>query len=76
MQSQNPISQHTGDAPPPRNYSTAEAAEVLKVKPQTLRIALCRKGHYAGVKPHKLPSRFLAWSADEIDAIARGEVAA
>lgn len=75
MQSQSPISQRTDYASILRNYSTAEAAEILKVKPQTLRAALCRDGHYAGVKPHKLPSRFLAWSADEIDAIVRGEVA-
>ena len=75
MQSQSPISQRTGYASILRNYSTAEAAEILKVKPQTLRAALCRDGHYAGVKPHKLPSRFLAWSADEIDAIVLGEVA-
>ena len=70
MHSQNPTSQHTGCASP-RNYSTAEAAEALKVKPQTLRAALCNNGHYAGVKPRKLPSRFLAWPADEIDAIVR-----
>lgn len=73
----------TSPPPPPRtdyasilrNYSTEEAAAILKVKPQTLRAALCRDGHYAGVKPRKLPSRFLAWNADEIDAIVRGEVA-
>ena len=76
MHSQNPTSQHTGCASAPRNYSTAEAAEVLKIKPQTLRAALCNNGHYAGVKPRKLPSRFLAWPADEIDAIVRSEVAA
>ena len=75
MQSQSPISQRTGYASILRNYSNAEAAEILKVKPQTLRAALCRDGHYAGVKPHKLPSRFLAWGSDEIDAIVRGEVA-
>lgn len=58
-----------------RNYSTEEAAALLKVRPQTLRAAVCRDGHYAGVKPRKLPSRFLAWPAEAIDAIARGEVA-
>ena len=58
-----------------KTLSTEQAAAALHIKPQTLRAALCRDGHYAGVKPHKLPSRFLAWSADEIDAIVRGEVA-
>ncbi|NMG73710.1 hypothetical protein [Aromatoleum diolicum] len=58
-----------------RTYSTEQAAAVLHVRPQTLRAALCRAGHYAGVMPIKLPSRFLAWPADQIEAIARGEVA-
>ena len=58
-----------------RNYSTDEAAAILKVRPQTLRAALCRDGHYAGVRPHKLPSRFLAWPADQIERLAAGEVA-
>ena len=69
MQSQSPISQRTDYASTPRIYSTAEAAEVLKIKPQSLRAALWRDGHYAGVKPQKLPSRFLAWPADEVDAV-------
>lgn len=55
-----------------RNYSTEEAAALLKVRPQTLRAAVCRDGHYAGVRPHKLPSRFLAWPADQIDALLTG----
>ena len=58
-----------------RTYSTEEAAAVLKVKPQTLRAALCRDGVYFGVRPVKRPNRFLAWPADQIDALARGEVA-
>lgn len=58
-----------------RNYSTEEAAALLKIRPQTLRASVCRAGHYAGVKPRKLPSRFLAWPADAIDALVRGEVA-
>lgn len=57
-----------------RNYSTEEAAVLLKVKPQTLRAAVCRSGHYAGIKPRKLPSRFLAWPAEAIDALLNGEV--
>lgn len=58
----------------PRAYSTEEAAALLQILPQSLRAALCRDGHYAGIRPRKLPSRFLAWPADQIDAIARGEV--
>jgi len=65
------------DAPPAaRTYSTEQAAAALHVRPQTLRAAVCRAGHYAGVKPYKLPSRFLAWPAEAIDRLTAGEVAA
>lgn len=53
--------------------STAEAARRLLVKPATLRVSLCSKGHYFGVRPHKLPSGRLLWPADEIDRLVSGE---
>lgn len=58
-----------------RTYSTEEAAAVLKVRPQTLRAAICRDGHYFGVRPQKARNRFLMWDASRIDAIVNGEVA-
>ena len=58
-----------------RFYSTEEAAAALKVRPQTLRAAVCRDGHYFGVRPQKARNRFLMWEAAEIDALLRGEVA-
>lgn len=58
-----------------RNYSTEEAAAALKVKPQTLRAALCRDGAYQGVRPLKARNRFLIWPAAQIDALLDGEVA-
>lgn len=58
-----------------RSYSTDEAAAVLHIRPQTLRAALCREGHYFGLRPNKLPSRFLAWPADDVDALANGDAA-
>jgi RNA polymerase sigma factor (sigma-70 family) len=58
---------------PRRAYSTEEAAGLLQIQPQSLRAALCRDGHYAGIVPRKLPSRFLAWPADQVDAIVRGK---
>jgi len=59
-----------------RTYSTEQAAAALHIRPQTLRAAVCRAGHYGGVRPHKLPSRFLAWPAEAIDRLTAGEVAA
>lgn len=39
------------------------------VKPSTIRSALCRNGHYMGVRPLKLPNRFLAWPDDAVERI-------
>ncbi|MBC9070603.1 hypothetical protein IAI53_01350 [Thauera sp. CAU 1555] len=64
------------DAPltPESTYSTEQAAAILHIRPNTLRVALCRDGAYMGVHPIKRANRFLAWPANEIDALARGEV--
>ena len=70
-----PTSRRTDYASILRTYSTKEAAAVLKVRPQTLRSAVCRDGAYYGVRPVKRANRFLAWPVDQIDALARGEVA-
>ena len=58
-----------------RTLSTEQAAAVLKVKPQTLRAALCRDGHYFGVRPQKARNRFLMWDASAVEALLNGEVA-
>ena len=75
MQTQNTIPHAwRNDAPSSdRTYSTEQAAAILHIRPQTLRAALCRDGAYMGVRPVKRANRFLAWPADGIDAIARGE---
>lgn len=61
--------------PHTRKLDTAEAAAVLRVKPQTLRRALCIQGHYMGMRPVKLPSGRLLWSADALERLTSGEVA-
>lgn len=53
--------------------STEEAAARLKIKPQTLRAALCRSGHYLGARPLKSANRFLLWSGEEIERLAQGQ---
>lgn len=58
-----------------RTLSTEQAAAILKVKPQTLRAALCRDRHYMGLRPSKLPNRFLLWDASSVEALLNGEVA-
>lgn len=49
--------------------STEALAAALAIKPQTLRAAVCRAGHYCGVRPSKAPNRFLYWPADAVERI-------
>lgn len=58
-----------------RTLSTEQAAAALHVRPQTLRAALCRDGHYFGIRPTKTPNRFLLWPADAVERVISGEVA-
>ena len=76
MQAQTIPTTWRNDAPPARrSYSTEQAAAALHVRPQTLRAALCRDGHYFGVRPVKLPNRMLAWPCEAIERLTAGEVA-
>jgi hypothetical protein len=70
-----PTTKRTDIASILRTYSTEEAAAVLKVKPQTLRAAVCRDGSYFGLRPQKARNRFLMWDAAAVDALLNGEVA-
>lgn len=77
MQAQTIPTAWRNDAPlAARTLSTEQAAAALHIKPQTLRAALCRDGHYCNVRPLKLANRFLAWPADQIARLTAGEVAA
>lgn len=57
----------------PRKITTAEAAAKMRNRPQTWRASYCRDGHFHGLIPVKLPSRWLLWDADEVDALIAGE---
>lgn len=57
------------DTKPPRVYTTAEAAAITRHQPTTYREELCRKGHFQGVVPIKLPSGGLRWPAAAIEAL-------
>lgn len=43
---------------------TETFAAQLGVRSQSVRHALCVRGHYMGVRPIKLPNRLLRWPAD------------
>lgn len=49
--------------------STEELAALLRLKPATLRSALCLNGHYFGLRPRKLPNGRLLWPADAIEKL-------
>lgn len=49
--------------------TTEQFAEKLHVKPNTVRSALCRTGSYMGIRPVKLPNRFLAWPDDAVERL-------
>ena len=49
--------------------STEELAGLLRLKPQSLRAALCRDGSYFGLRPRKLPNGRLLWPADAVERL-------
>lgn len=51
------------------SYSTHQAARLLSVAPETLRVAISRLGAYRGVKPRKVGSRWL-WPRAEVLALS------
>jgi hypothetical protein len=50
----------------PNFYRTDAVADLVGIKPQTIRAALCRDGHYYGLKPIKLPNRLLVWNVEDV----------
>lgn len=57
--------------------TTEEFAAQVGVKPQSIRVQLCRRGSYFGIRPTKLPNRRLLWPADAKERLLRlaGEAA-
>ena len=41
--------------------TTSEFADFVRVRPESIRHALCTKGHYLGQVPTKLPNGRLLW---------------
>lgn len=54
-------------------FSTEGLAELAKIQPASIRSALCKQGHWMGMKPIKLPNRRLLWDADEVQRVLNGE---
>lgn len=52
--------------------STEELAVLGKVLPQSIRAAVCRNGHWLGLRPVKLPNRRLLWDANDASRVLNG----
>jgi hypothetical protein len=59
-----------------RPLTTEELAELLRVKPQTIRAGLCRHGHYFGVRPAKAPNGRLLWPSNAVDVLLGNQAGA
>lgn len=55
------------------HYTTEHVANRAQLQPQTLRAALCRHGHWCGIRPIKLPNRRLMWPTAEVEALLSGK---
>ncbi len=54
------------------DLNTDELAGLLRVRPQTIRAGLSKRGHYCGLIPKKLPNRLLLWSASAVEQLLEG----
>ncbi len=51
-------------AKPEYNLSTYALAQIAQVKPESIRVHLCRTGTYFGLIPKKLPNGRLTWPSN------------
>lgn len=56
----------------PSNLTTDAFAARLGIKPQSVRVRLCRTGSYFGVRPLKAPSGRLLWPAASPEQLLSG----
>ncbi|WP_199671302.1 hypothetical protein [Salinisphaera sp. Q1T1-3] len=49
--------------------STEALSRATGLKPESIRVRLCRTGSYYGIKPRKLPNGRLLWPADSVDRL-------
>ncbi|AJC20398.1 DNA-binding protein [Pandoraea pulmonicola] len=52
--------------------TTVQLASALHLRPQSIRKRYMETGSYHGVRPVKLPNRFLAWPTDAVEQLLNG----
>ncbi|KVQ16514.1 DNA-binding protein [Burkholderia ubonensis] len=55
-----------------RPITTDELAELLSIRPQSIRKRYCQTGAYFSLRPVKMPNGRLMWPADALDKLAEG----
>ncbi len=59
----------TTDAGEVADLDTNEFAQILGVRPGTVRRSLCVNGHYMGIRPKTLPNGHHRWSGRKAHAL-------
>lgn len=49
--------------------STEDFAHSIGLRPESIRVHLCRRGSYYGIRPAKLPNGRLLWPGDAVDRL-------
>ncbi|VVE30649.1 DNA-binding protein [Pandoraea morbifera] len=52
--------------------TTEQLASALHLRPQSIRKRYMETGSYHGVRPVKLPNRFLAWPTNAVEQLLNG----
>ena len=73
-----PITSSATTLPPagmaPAGLTTPQLAYATGVRPDSIRVHLCRRGHYYGLRPQRLPNGRLLWPADSLERLlAQGQ---
>lgn len=58
---------------PQQLLTTAALAGAIGIKPESIRVRLCRRGDYFGITPQKLANGRLLWPADAVEKLAGGQ---
>ena len=49
--------------------STEDFATSIGLRPESIRVHLCRRGSYYGIRPAKLPNGRLLWPGDAVERL-------
>ena len=59
----------SGNGHAPGGLSTEDFAASIGLRPESIRVHLCRRGSYYGIRPAKLPNGRLLWPGDAVERL-------